>query len=58
MILSDQCTFHYKLSEYYDAENEKDLEMGPIPPPPQANIHWPINNPILSEKDSKTAYLS
>ncbi len=54
MILSDQCTFHYKLSEYYDAENEKTLKWDD----PKANIHWPINNPILSEKDSKAAYLS
>ena len=53
LVLSDHCTFHYKMTEYYDPGNEKTLKWDD----PKAKIHWPISNPILSEKDSIAAYL-
>lgn len=48
LVLSDQCIFHYKMSEYYDPGEEKILRWDD----PRANIDWPIRNPILSVKDS------
>ena len=48
LVLSDQCIFHYKMSEYYDPAEEKILKWDD----PRANINWPVKNPILSVKDS------
>jgi dTDP-4-dehydrorhamnose 3,5-epimerase len=48
LVLSDQCIFHYKMSEYYDPAEEKILKWDN----PGANIDWPVKNPILSVKDS------
>ena len=53
LVLSDECIFHYKMSEYYDAPNEKCLRWDD----PKANIFWPVKNPILSFKDSNAKYL-
>lgn len=48
LVLSDQCIFHYKMSEYYDPAEEKIVKWDD----PRLNIDWPVNNPILSVKDS------
>jgi dTDP-4-dehydrorhamnose 3,5-epimerase len=48
LVLSDQCIFHYKMSEYYDPAEEKILKWDD----PRANIDWPVKKPILSVKDS------
>jgi dTDP-4-dehydrorhamnose 3,5-epimerase len=53
LVLSEECIFHYKMSEYYDPENEKVLKWDD----PKANIFWPIKNPILSLKDATANYL-
>lgn len=53
LVLSDHCTFHYKMSEYYDPANEKTLKWND----PKANILWPVQQPILSEKDEKALVL-
>ena len=53
-VLSDQCIFHYKMSEYYDPENEIGVKWND----PKLNIYWPVKDPILSEKDSKTKFIS
>jgi len=53
LVLTDYCTFHYKLSEYYDPANEKTLKWDD----PKVNIYWPIKNPILSQKDASADYL-
>ena len=49
LVLSERCIFHYKMSEYYDPASEKLLRWDD----PRVNIHWPIEKPILSEKDSR-----
>jgi dTDP-4-dehydrorhamnose 3,5-epimerase len=54
LVLSERCIFHYKMSEYYDPENERTLKWDD----PKANINWPIKNPILSEKDAKAEFLA
>ncbi len=53
LVLSDGCIFHYKMSEYYNPESEKCVSWND----PKANIFWPINDPILSQKDSSTAFI-
>ena len=53
LVLSESCIFHYKMSEYYDPENEKGVKWDD----PSLGITWPVREPILSEKDSKTNYL-
>lgn len=54
LVLSDHCIFHYKMSEYYDPDNEKILRWDD----PRADIFWPIKNPQLSYKDSVAKLLS
>lgn len=53
LVLSDSCIFHYKMSEYYDPENEGGVKWDD----PSLGISWPVSEPILSEKDSKTKYI-
>jgi len=53
LVLSDECIFHYKMSEYYDPDNEIAVKWDD----PKINIFWPVKNPVLSKKDSETRYL-
>jgi len=55
LCLSERCIFSYKQSQYYDGmENQFTVRWND----PKLNIHWPINNPILSQRDSITGFLS
>lgn len=53
LVLSEYCIFHYKMSEYYDPENELSVKWDD----PKLNIFWPVKDPILSKKDTDTDYL-
>jgi dTDP-4-dehydrorhamnose 3,5-epimerase len=53
LVLSDKCIFHYKMSEYYDPENEKILRWDD----PRVGIFWPVKDPQLSMKDSEAKLL-
>jgi len=53
LVLSESCIFHYKMSEYYDPDNEKGLKWDD----PKIGITWPIKEPILSDKDKNAEYL-
>jgi dTDP-4-dehydrorhamnose 3,5-epimerase len=52
-VLSETATFLYKCSDYYSPENERGLAWND----PEIAIDWPIENPILSEKDMKNPFL-
>lgn len=52
LALSESCIFHYKMSEYYDPDNERGLKWDD----PKVGIPWPIKEPILSDKDKRTEY--
>jgi dTDP-4-dehydrorhamnose 3,5-epimerase len=47
-VLSDSAIFSYKCTDYYNFS----VEMGIIWNDPDIGIDWPINEPILSKKDS------
>lgn len=53
LVLSESCTFYYKMSEYYDPDNEKVLRWND----PKAGIFWPVKKPVLSQKDAEAGYL-
>lgn len=53
LVLSESCIFHYKMSEYYDPENEIGVKWDD----PKLNIFWPVTNPVLSKKDNSTQYI-
>ncbi|MBI4356599.1 MAG: dTDP-4-dehydrorhamnose 3,5-epimerase [Gammaproteobacteria bacterium] len=48
-VLSRQADVEYKLSDYYHPEEER----GIVWSDPDLAIPWPIQNPILSERDAK-----
>ncbi len=52
-VLSDSATFLYKCSDYYSPGNE----MGIAWNDPDIAIDWPIQNPILSDKDKNNPFL-
>ena len=49
LVMSDSADFEYKCTEYYHPEDEHCL----IWNDPEVAIDWPINDPILSEKDKR-----
>jgi len=46
-VLSDSAEVLYKCSDYYSPQNERGIMWND----PDLNIDWPIENPVLSEKD-------
>ncbi len=53
VTLSESVHFLYKVSDYYHPENDCGIRWND----PDLNIPWPVDNPILSEKDSKLPLL-
>jgi dTDP-4-dehydrorhamnose 3,5-epimerase len=49
--LSKSCVVNYKLSNYRKPEYEKTLQWND----PDININWPINKPIMSNKDKNNS---
>lgn len=47
VVLSDVADFEYKCTDYYNPAQECCLQWND----PQVGIEWPIDNPLLSEKD-------
>jgi len=52
-VLSDEADVLYKVTREYSPKDE----MGIIWNDPEINISWPIDNPILHEKDSQLPFL-
>ena len=52
-VLTDAADFQYKCTDYYDPSDEGGL----IWNDPDVAIEWPIDQPLLSEKDAKLASL-
>jgi len=49
LVMSDSADFEYKCTEYYHPEDQNCLMWND----PEVAIDWPINDPILSEKDQR-----
>ena len=54
VVISDSADFEYKCTDYYDPSDEGSLLWSD----PDLNIPWPIDNPILSEKDAQAPLLA
>ena len=52
-VLSEEADVLYKVSQEYSPEDEKGITWND----PKINIIWPIDNPLLHEKDSKLPIL-
>lgn len=52
LVLSDEAFFHYKESEYYGNKDVKQFTYRYDYP--ELKVWWPINNPVLSERDMVT----
>ncbi len=54
LCLSEKCIFSYKQSAYYSGmENQFTIRWND----PRIQIYWPINNPILSQRDAAAPLL-
>jgi dTDP-4-dehydrorhamnose 3,5-epimerase len=52
-VISETVDLLYKVSEYYDPEDEGGLNWAD----PTVSIKWPISNPIISSRDAKYSNL-
>jgi dTDP-4-dehydrorhamnose 3,5-epimerase len=56
LVLSKSATFFYKWSyegEYPDVKDQFSINWRD----PKVNVHWPIDNPILSERDKNSKFI-
>ena len=53
-VLSEYADFEYKCTNYYDPDDEGIIHWND----PTLNISWPINDPVVSKKDSQAPFLS
>ena len=53
LVLSDEADVTYKVNNEYSPENDR----GILWSDPEIGVHWPMDNPILSEKDEKQPLL-
>ena len=49
VVISSEADFEYKCTDYYDPEDENTICWDDV----YLNISWPIDNPIISNKDKK-----
>jgi dTDP-4-dehydrorhamnose 3,5-epimerase len=53
-VLSETALFHYKCTEFYSPSDELALKWND----PAVGIDWPLQDPLLSERDAKGLLLS
>jgi len=53
LVLSSKAIFHYKQSTYYNPEKQFTFKWDD----PQFDIWWPVNSPILSQRDEAGHYV-
>ena len=51
-VLSEYADFEYKCTDYYDPDDEGIIHWND----PTLNISWPINDPVVSKKDSQAPF--
>ena len=49
LVLSETAMFHYKCTDFYSPKDEMTIRWND----PDIGIRWPIQDPIVSEKDAK-----
>jgi dTDP-4-dehydrorhamnose 3,5-epimerase len=54
LVMSEIAMFHYKQSTLYEGQGKQFTIRWDEP---KINAFWPINNPILSERDVKANFL-
>jgi dTDP-4-dehydrorhamnose 3,5-epimerase len=53
-VLSDEAVFQYKCTDKYSPNDEKGIRWDD----PELLIPWPVNDPLVSDKDSKWPFMS
>ena len=53
-VISDEADFEYKCTEFYNPNSE----VGIMWDDPDLEIDWPINDPVVSDKDNKNFLIS
>ena len=53
LVLSDKAIFNYKQTTYYDPSKQFSYKWND----PRFNIRWPVNKPILSQRDKVGYYV-
>lgn len=52
LVLSKKAIFHYKMSKFYNLETQFTIQWDD----PSYKIEWPIENPILSKRDTSAGW--
>lgn len=52
-VLSEEAEFLYKCSDFYSPKDERCIRWND----PDLAIHWPVENPVISEKDANAPLL-
>jgi len=53
-VMSDEAVFQYKCTDKYSPNDEKGIRWDD----PELQIPWPVNDPLVSEKDTKWPFMS
>jgi dTDP-4-dehydrorhamnose 3,5-epimerase len=53
VVLTERAIFHYKQSTYYNPKGQFTYKWND----PQLKLTWPVENPILSERDTKGGFV-
>jgi dTDP-4-dehydrorhamnose 3,5-epimerase len=54
LVLSETAMFHYKCTDFYSPTNELTIRWND----PELGVQWPVQDPILSERDTQASCLS